>query len=173
MKGLILYTSRYGATRRYAGWLAEETGFDLRETKDALLEDVLPCDTIILGGGLYASGIAGLGFLRKHIGALRGKKVIVFCDGVSPYDEAAFRQITAHNLTGELAGLPCFYCRGAWDFDGLSFVHKSLCRMLLKAASRKKPEDCDVLEAALCEAGTGKRDWTNRRYLEPILAALR
>ncbi len=26
MNGIILCTSKYGATRRYAGWLAEETG---------------------------------------------------------------------------------------------------------------------------------------------------
>ena len=31
MKGIILYTSKYGATKRYAQWLAEETGFDCLE----------------------------------------------------------------------------------------------------------------------------------------------
>lgn len=28
MNGIILYTSKYGSTKRYADWLAEETGFD-------------------------------------------------------------------------------------------------------------------------------------------------
>ena len=28
MKGIILYRSKYGATKRYADWLAQETGFD-------------------------------------------------------------------------------------------------------------------------------------------------
>ena len=60
MKGIILYTSKYGATKRYAEWLAEETGFDLIETKKAKISDVKQYDTIILCGGIYASGIAGL-----------------------------------------------------------------------------------------------------------------
>jgi len=27
-KGIILYTSKYGATKKYTNWLMEETGFD-------------------------------------------------------------------------------------------------------------------------------------------------
>ena len=51
MKGIILYTAKYGATKRYADWLAEATGFDCIETKNAKIKDVVPYDTIILGGG--------------------------------------------------------------------------------------------------------------------------
>ena len=58
MKGIILYQSKYGATRRYAEWIAEETGFDCVETGKAKIEDVMKYDTIVLGGGIYASGIA-------------------------------------------------------------------------------------------------------------------
>ena len=112
MKGIILYTSKYGATKQYADWLAEESGFDCIETKNAKIEDVMQYDVIILGGGIYASGISGLSFLKKNIGKLQGKKVIVFCDGASPFDEKAFQQIIDHNLKGPLSGLPCFYCRG-------------------------------------------------------------
>lgn len=28
-KGIILYKSKYGSTKKYAEWLAEECGFDL------------------------------------------------------------------------------------------------------------------------------------------------
>ena len=58
MKGIILYTSKYGATKRYADWLAAESGFDCIETKNAKIEDVIQYDAIILGGGIYASGIS-------------------------------------------------------------------------------------------------------------------
>ena len=172
MKGIILYSSRYGATRRYAEWLAEETGFDCVEAKKARIGDVTQCDTIVFGGGIYASGIDGLSFLKKHIGLLRDKKVIVFCDGASPYDEAAFRQIVDHNLKGPLAGLPCFYCRGAWDPDNMRFADKVLCRMLHGAVAKKKPEDRAVWEKALMEAGSVKHDLTDRAGIAPILAAM-
>ena len=29
MNGVILYQSKYGATKRYAEWLSEETGFSV------------------------------------------------------------------------------------------------------------------------------------------------
>ena len=172
MKGIILYSSKYGSTKRYAEWLAEKTGFDCVETKKAKIEDVKQYDTILLGGGIYASGIAGLSFLKKNIAQLREKKVIVFCDGASPYEERAFQQIVAHNLKDSLAGLPCFYCRGAWDPDAMSLADRTLCRMLQKAVAKKKPEDCEIWEKALLEAGDQKHDWTDRSYLAPILEAI-
>lgn len=172
MKGIILYTSKYGATRRYADWLAEETGFDCVEVKKAKIEDVKQYDAVLLGGGVYASGIAGLSFLRKHMDQLQGKKVIVFCDGMSPYEDAAIRLIVDRNMKDALADVPCFYCRGAWNMDALSFFDKSLCRMLRKAVAKKKPEDYEPLEKALMEAGDSNCDWTDKAYLAPVLEAL-
>lgn len=173
MRGIILYASKYGATKQYADWLAEETGFDCIETKRAKISDIRQYDTIVHGGGIYASSIAGLSFLKKNIGQLQGKKIIVFCDGASPYEEKAFEQMKSHNLKDLLAGLPCFYCRGAWDFERMSFADKTLCKMLLKAVSKKSPEKCEVWERALLEAGFNKYNWTDKSYLKPILESLR
>ena len=173
MKGVILYTSKYGATKRYADWLAEETGFDCIETKNAKVKDVMQYDTIILGGGIYASGIAGLSFLKKNIGQLGGKKIIIFCNGASPYEEDAFRQIVEHNLKDALSDLPCYYCRGAWDMDSMSFKDKTLCKMLQNAVAKKDPKDYEVWEKALMVAGSEKCDWTDKAYIEPILEEIK
>ena len=35
MKGIILYQSKYGATKKYADWISEATGFECVETKKA------------------------------------------------------------------------------------------------------------------------------------------
>ena len=85
MNGIILCQSKYGASRRYAEWIAEETGFRITETKKADIKEVAKYDVIILGGGVYASSIAGIAFLKKNIGALSGKKIYVFCCGAAPY----------------------------------------------------------------------------------------
>ena len=63
MNGVILYQSKYGATKRYAEWLSEETGFKCIETKKADINEIIAYDNIILGGGIYESGIAGLPFI--------------------------------------------------------------------------------------------------------------
>ena len=62
MSGIILYQSKYGATKRYAEWLSKETGFDRIETKTAKIEELKNYDTIILGGGIYASALRGCRF---------------------------------------------------------------------------------------------------------------
>ena len=173
MKGIILYTSKYGATKRYADWLAAESGFDCIETKNAKIEDVIQYDAIILGGGIYASGISGLSFLKKNIEKLQGRKIIIFCDGASPFDEKAFQQIIDYNLKGPLSGLPCFYCRGAWDMDRMNFADRNLCRLLQKIVAKKKTGDYEIWEKALLEAGNKKCDWTDKAYIKPILEALR
>ena len=80
-RGIILYQSKYGATKKYVDWLVEELGYDYVETKDAKVANLLNYDVIILGGGVYASGIAGLQFLKKNIGQLTGKKIAVFAVG--------------------------------------------------------------------------------------------
>jgi menaquinone-dependent protoporphyrinogen IX oxidase len=137
VSGIILYQSKYGATKRYAEWISEETGFTCVETKRASIEEVIDKDVIILGGGLYASGIAGLSFLEKNIGKMQGKKIIVFCCCASPYDEEGFKQIVQHNMKDKLSVIPCFYCRGAWDLKAMSFKDRTLCNLLRKSVAKK------------------------------------
>ena len=132
-KGIILYRSKYGATKKYADWLVEETGFDCMETKNAKTEDLQQYDVIILGGGVYASGIAGLQFLKKNVAQLAGKKTAVFAVGASPYDEEAIMQITDMHFKDALSNIPLFYCRGAWDEEKMKFMDRTLCKMLQKA----------------------------------------
>ena len=88
-KGIILYQSKYGSAKKYAQWLKQETGYALMETKKAELHQLSNFDVIVLGGGVYASGIAGLQFLKKNISRLSDKKIAVFAVGASPYDEKA------------------------------------------------------------------------------------
>lgn len=168
-KGIILYQSKYGATKKYAEWLQEATQFDCMETRKADIKNVKDYDVIILGGGVYAAGIAGLSFLKKNMQYLKGKKIAVFCVGASPYDEKAFTEVREHNLKDELKELPCFYCRGAWDEDAMHFLDRTLCKMLQNAVANKDPENCEPWEKALLSAVGQKCDWTDRKYLEPIL----
>lgn len=173
MNGVILYKSKYGAVKRYANWLAEETGFPMVETAKAKIDVIKVYDVIILGGGIYASGIAGLSFLKKHIDVLQDKKIFVFCAGAAPYEEKVLQGITEHNMKGKLSKIPCFYCRGAWDMDAMGLVDRKLCQMLKKAVSKKNPNEYEIWEKALMEAGDQKCDWTDKTYIKPILKALR
>ena len=173
MDGIILYKSKYGATRKYADWLSESTGFACLETDKADIGVVAEYDVIVLGGGIYASGVAGLSFLKKNIAKLKDKKLIVFCCGASPFDQEAFEEAVRHNMKGELEGIPCFYCRGAWDEDRMTFRDRILCRMLQKAVAKMNPEEYEPWQKALMCAVGQKCDWTDRSYLEPLIKYIR
>ena len=172
-KGIILYQSKYGATKKYAQWLRDATGFDMVETKRADINEVMKYDTIILGGGVYASGIAGLSFLKKNISRLQGKRLAVFCAGASPYDEKAINQVRELHFKDDMSAVPLFYCRGAWDPDKMTFAHRTLCKMLQKAVAKKEGSEFEPWEAALLGVGDGKADWTEKSYLEPLIEYLR
>ena len=110
--------------------------------------------------------------MKKHIDELKEKKIIVFCVGASPYEEEAVKQVIEHNLKDTLAGIPCFYCRGAWNMDMMSFRDKALCTMLRKVVAKKTPDDYEVWEKALMAAGDEACDWTEKRYIKPILECI-
>ncbi len=172
-KGIIIYQSKYGATKKYAGWLRQMTGFDCVETPKAAPSEVAQYDTIILCGGIYASGIAGLSFLKKNIGRLKNKKTAVLCVGASPYDEKAFEEIREHNLTGELRGIPLFYGRGAWDMSKMRFADRILCTLLQKSVAKKDPSTYEPWMAGLMSAVGQAADWTDKKYLEPLIEYLK
>lgn len=171
--GVILYQSKYGATKKYVDWLKEETGYDCIETKNAKVSFVQKYDVIVLGGGVYASGIAGLHFLKKNISSLSDKKIAVFSVGASPYHEKAIKQIREMHFKDALSNVPSFYCRGAWDEDKMTFRDRTLCKMLQKAVAKQNPEEYEPWQEALMCAVGQKCDWTDKKYLEPLIDYLR
>ena len=168
-RGIILYQSKYGATKKYVDWLVEELGYDYVETKNAKVANLLNYDVIILGGGVYASGIAGLQFLKKNIGQLTGKKIAVFAVGASPYEEKAIQQVREMHFKDALSIIPSFYCRGAWDEEKMKFTDRTLCKMLQKAVAKQNPDEYEPWQKALMCAVGKKCDWTDKSYLEPLL----
>ena len=169
-KGIILYQSKYGATKKYADWLVEMTGYDCIETKKAKVADLQDYDVIVLGGGVYASEIAGLGFLKRNISRLVDKKIAVFAVGASPYDETAIMQIRELHFKEGLKDIPLFYCRGAWDEEKMNFGDRTLCKMLQKAVAKQDPATFEPWQKALmCSVGQ-KCDWTDKKYLEALVS---
>lgn len=171
-KGLIVYQSKYGSTKKYADWLQEMTDFDRTEVKSAASSSLSPYETIVLCGAIYASGIAGIPFLKKNFQKLNGKKLAIFCVGASPYDEKVFQEIYKINLKGDLSAIPLFYGRGGWDEEAMTFKDRTLCRILQKSVAKKDPSTYEPwMKALMCAAGQ-KCDWTDRKYLEPLVAYL-
>lgn len=54
----------------------------------------------------------------------------------------------------------------------MTFGDRTLCKMLQKSVAKKKPEEYEPWEKALMCAAGQKCDWTDRKYLEPLLKYL-
>lgn len=171
-KGIICYQSKYGATLTYVKWLQETLHYDVKELKSVKLQEILAYDTILICGGIYASGIKGINFLKKHYEALCHKRLIVFCVGASPYDEKAFQNIKQTNLKDRLKDIPLFYGRGAWDERKMTFIDRKLCHMLQKAIAKKDPSTYEPWMTALSEVKGKSANWCDKKYIQPLITYL-
>lgn len=171
-KGLILYQSKYGATKQYADMLHRRLGYDVIETKHYRQADMDAYDTLLFAAGIYAGGIAGISLLRKHYDEWKKKRIVVLCVGASPYDEEAFEQIKQQNLRELAQSIPMFYGRGAWDIAKMSIKDLALCRLLEKMVKKKNPQDLAPWMKELLGTMDQKACWVSEHYLSELLACL-
>lgn len=158
--------------RKICGMDITGDGFKVIDTKNAKINEVEKYDTIIIGGGLYYSSIAGISFLKKNYDALKNKHIIVFCCGASPSDDEMLEIIKNKNLGGELAKIPCFYFQGMWDIEKMNFTDKTMCKMFVRSLEKKDPSELRSWAKLVVEAKGRKCDWTKKDYLEPLFAEL-
>lgn len=162
---LIVYRSKYGATKRYAEMLAARTGADLRENRDLCAGDFAAYDTVLFFCAVYASGLSGLQALTKNRTALAGKRVAVFAVGASPYDENALAELKTRS---GLAEVPLFYGRGAWNETQMSFKDRTLCKLLQRSLAKQDPATFAPWQQALMEAQGKVCDWVDASCFEPF-----
>lgn len=166
MKTIVVYKSKYGYTKKYAQWLAESLGCDIKE--NASLADVMGYDTIIYGGGIYAGRINGAKLITKNHEKLSGKKLALFAVGSnvgrSEELEAFWKQALEENVR---LNVPHFYLRGGFDYGKLGSVDRLMMNMLKKMLLKKDRLTED--EKGLLAAYDTPFDFTDRKNLEEIL----
>ncbi|WP_138204998.1 flavodoxin domain-containing protein [Haloimpatiens lingqiaonensis] len=141
-KIVVIYKSKYGSSKKYAQWIAEEVKGDLFDASEIKVEMLKEYDTIVYGGGLYASGISGISLITKNFDIIKYKKIIVYTVGLASTDKKeVFAPIIEKNFPKEIIdNIKFFHFRGGIDYKKLSLVHKAMMAMLKKVVS-KKPED--------------------------------
>ncbi len=165
---LVLWQSKYGSTQKYAHWLAQRPGWQALPSKGATAEIADSFGGVVLAGGLYAAGVAGLGVLKQHHQrwSAGGKRLAV---GASPFDPKDLQEVRGRNLSGPLGSVPMFYGRGGWDEEAMTLPDRMGCRLLRNVVARKKPEEMASWEKALMQSAGQKMDWTDPAYLEPLI----
>lgn len=166
MKTIVVYKSKYGYTKRYAEWIAEELSCDIKE--NAAFSDISGYDMIICGGGCYAGTINGSKLITKNLARLSGKKLSLFAVGSSSGADKDIIPFWEKNLTVEQRqAVAHFYLRGGFDYSRLGSTDKLLMNML--KSHLKKIKDPDEETRGLLAAYDTPVDFTDNKRLKELL----
>ncbi|MDD3839114.1 MAG: flavodoxin domain-containing protein [Clostridia bacterium] len=170
-KAAVIYRSKYGSTKKYAEWIAKEIDSDLFECSQINAQALSSYNTIIYGGGLYASGINGISFITKNFKKIRDKNIIVFTVGLaSTDDKSIFQPIIEKNFTSEMrSNMKFFHLRGAIDYKRLNFIHKIMMAMLKKMISNKNPQDLSDDDKMMLDTYGDIVDFTDIKTIQPLV----
>lgn len=155
-KTIVVYKTKYGSTKSYAQWIAEDLGCNFVDAKDIKIDELLQYDTIIYGGGLYAEIINGVSLITKNIEKLKDKKIIIYTTGITPLDVRAYYdgEVLEKNFkNGVPENVKIFNFLGKMKMEELTLVHRAALKSLKKIMSAKEnPSDMIKLLIELCDA---------------------
>ncbi len=170
MNAIVIYKSKYGSTKAYAEWIAEELGCEAKDAKGIKAGDLLKYDTIIYGGGLYAEIIAGVSLITKNIEKLKNKKLIVFTTGITPLHVREYYdgEVLDKNFKPQIRQfIKVFNFMGKMILSELSVPHRSALKMLKKIMSAKEnPTELEKMLIELCDADG---DFTDRGQIAELV----
>ena len=169
MKTLIIYGSQYGSTKRYAERLAEMTGIEAVDYKDA--KNINDYERIIYFGALYAGGVTGL---KKTVSKMSsGQELIIATVGLAdPTDSEnvkSIRNSIKSQIPSEFYDESKIYnLRGAIDYSQLRLKHKVMMSLLHSKVSKMPESELNAEAKAMLETYGQKVDFVDFTTLEQI-----
>jgi len=174
MKTLIIYTSQTGFTKKYADWLAQKTGGDLLDLKDAqkkndaFFEDY---EAIVYGGWVMAASVVKVKWFLNRAASWKGKKLAIYCVGGSPNDNPDVEVMLKNLLTDEQREyIRAFYCQGGFNYERMNAPSRLAMKMFVSALKKKK--DPTEEEKIMTEMVAKSYDISDEKYLEPVIEYL-
>ena len=166
----VIYKSKYGATKRYAGWIALKLDADLYEVSDIRRKDLKAYDTIIYGGPLYIEKIKGIKFIINNYEYIKDKKLSVFMVGMREFDEDYISSILEDNIPKQVINnIKTFYFRGKMNYQELSLKYKILMTGLRVSISNKKQSDISNYEKMILEVIDKPIDYIDKKSIDILL----
>jgi menaquinone-dependent protoporphyrinogen IX oxidase len=166
----VIYKTKYGTTKQYAEWIAEELEAPLFEITNIKPSQLMEYNAVVFGGGLYAGGILGVSFVAQN----PCKSLVVFTVGLADPNNTDYKQLINKNFKQELLPqIKFFHLRGGIDYGKINFVDKTLMYMLKKKLSKKDEADLSVEDKGIINTYGKKVDFTNRSTIVPLINYVR
>ena len=171
MKTLVIYASQTGFTKRYAEWIAEKTGADILEIKEARKKKDGFYDeyqAIVYGGWIMAGKCVMIKWFLNKASSWSDKKLAVFCVGGSPNDNPDI-EVTLRNIFSDdqRNNIRPFYCQGGFNYEKMNGPSRIAMKMFVSALKKKK--DPTEEEKIMMEMVARSYDISDVRYIEPIV----
>lgn len=174
MNTIVVYKTKYGSTKTYAQWIADELGCECTDAKSITPQELTKYDAIVYGGGLYAEIINGVSLITKNIDKLKDKKIAVFSTGITPLDCRDYydKYVIGKNFKNGVPDcIKVFNFTGKMLLDELSVVHRTALKSLKKIMSAKKePTEMERLLVELCDADG---DFSDRSQIAELIAYIK
>lgn len=174
---LVLYTTKHGATQRYAERIAQPLDALVKEAAYAKIAQAKTYDAIVLGCPVYAGKLKGLGFFADNMQELAGKRLVLFTCGLYDPAQADVRE----NLDGQIrealgdaaSRVQVFHLRGALRWTSLGLVERMMMSALLGQIKKKDEAARSETEKLMLEAEGGAIDFSDEADLDAIVRAAR
>jgi menaquinone-dependent protoporphyrinogen IX oxidase len=165
-KTAVIYKSVYGATKRYAEWIAQELNAPLFEASKVKPNQLQDYDVVIYGGGLYAGGIIGVKLVANN----PCKSLVVFTVGLATPATTDYTEILSKNFTAEqLKNTKIFHLHGGIDYGKLNIAHKAMMAFKKKEVERKPIAERESDDRQFLETYGKKLDFTSKDAIKPLI----
>lgn len=174
---LVVHNSITGFSQTYATWIAEELGAVLAPWSQARRRPWGRFDLVVYCAGVRMSAVRGFPAVRRKAEkeglAGRGRLLVLATGGTPVHLERDWRVPAATLTRAELAQgrYPLFYVEGGVRYEGLNPVEKTLLRIFSHRVQRYRHRG--EWAVAVADSIADGYDHTDRRALEPLLAAAR
>jgi menaquinone-dependent protoporphyrinogen oxidase len=169
MATLVVFESKYGSTKQYAEWIAQEIGADLRHISEVHSEDLTRYDQVIIGGYLHMGKIIGVHFLLDEWNVLQQKRIVLFTvsgAGPGPAEEKFYTDNVPSYIREKIAHFGLLGRAMDLDMKDRFLVAAPQAMLYLKYLFNRTPENKTAYE------GFRPFDGVKEENLTPLLAHL-
>ena len=171
---IIIYGSRYGSARRYAKRLAELTGLDVVDHKEAKV--IGEYDRSVYIGSLYAGGVTGL---KQTVSKMTPRQELVvatvgLADPTDATNVAHIRQSIKSQIPAHFYDESrIFHLRGAIDYTKLNLKYRLMMSLLAKKVAKLPEEQQNAETRAMLETYGKQVDFVDFSSLQPIVDSIK
>lgn len=166
----VIYKTKYGSTKKYAGWVALKLDADLYEISDMRSKHLLEYETIIFGGGVYRGKINGLNFIDQNYNKIKDKNIYIFSVGMESLSEDRKELLIKNNFKNiEEKSVKFYNFKGGLDYSSLSVIDKIMMKALKSMLDKKTKSDLTEDDKIVLRGFEEKIDLTDKNSIKDLV----